>query len=58
MLAVILAAGGIVCIAVSYFMGGGIDSLYNNQDAKPVLDMLTQENIVNSINNIIAFFGV
>lgn len=51
----ILCLAGIVCIAVSYFMGGNLDNLYQNKTAAPILDMLSPENIVNSVA---AFFGV
>ncbi|MEA4896318.1 MAG: hypothetical protein VB064_13820 [Oscillospiraceae bacterium] len=52
--AVILCAAGVVCIGVSYFIGGSVDELYQNKAAHPILEILTPENIVSSIT---AFFG-
>ncbi|MBP8639329.1 MAG: hypothetical protein KBI01_00295 [Oscillospiraceae bacterium] len=55
LISLILCVAGIVCVAVSYFMGGNLDNLYQNETALPILEMLSPENIINSI---IAFFGV
>ena len=51
---VILCVVGVLCIGVSYFIGGSVDNLYQNKAALPVLGMLSPENILNSIT---AFFG-
>ena len=53
-IAVTVCIVGIVCAATAYFMGGTLDSLYQNKSALPVLEMLSPTNIINSIA---AFFG-
>ena len=50
----ILCVVGVLCIGVSYFIGGSVDNLYQNKAAIPVLGMLSPENILTSI---LAFFG-
>ena len=52
--AVIFCVVGAICIGVSYFMGGNLDNLYQNKVAAPILQMLSPDNIVNSIAT---FFG-
>ena len=54
LITVILILAGVVCIGVSYFMGGTVDSLYQNKNAQPVLDMFSLDNIV---YNLASFFG-
>ncbi|MFB0919503.1 MAG: hypothetical protein QMB62_01265 [Oscillospiraceae bacterium] len=51
---VILCVVGAVCIGVAYFIGGSVDNLYNNKAALPILELLSPENILNSIT---AFLG-
>lgn len=51
----VLCVVGVICIGVSYFLGGSLDSLYNNKAALPVLEMLSPENIINSITS---FLGI
>ena len=51
---IILIVAGAVCIGVSYFLGGSLDNLYQNKTALPILEMLSPENIINSVA---AFFG-
>lgn len=51
---VILCVVGAICIGVSYFIGGSVDNLYQNKAALPILEILSPENIVNSIT---VFFG-
>ena len=55
LISLILCLAGIICVAVSYFMGGNLDNLYQNKTALPVLEMLSPENIINSI---VSFFGM
>ena len=50
----ILCVAGVICVAVSYFLGGSLDNLYLNKTALPILEMLSPENI---LNEIAAFFG-
>ena len=50
----VLCVVGIICGAVAYFLGGTVDNLYQNQAAIPVLEMLSPQNILNSISS---FFG-
>lgn len=55
LVSVILCVAGVICAGVSYYLGGSVDSLYQNSLASPVLDMLSPVNILNGIR---AFFGV
>lgn len=54
LVSVILCVAGTICFAVSYFLGGSLDNLYQNKTALPILEMLSPENIINEIT---AFFG-
>lgn len=55
LISLILCLAGVICVAVSYFMGGSLDNLYQNKSALPILEMLSPENILNSL---LALFGV
>jgi len=54
MVSIIMCITGIVCGAVAYLLGGSVDNLYQNQTAIPILEMLSPQNILNSIY---AYFG-
>jgi len=49
LVSVILCVVGIICIGVSYFLGGSLDNLYQNKAALPVLEMLSPANILSSL---------
>lgn len=55
LVSVILCVAGVICIAVSYLLGGSLDNLYQNKTALPILEMLSSGNI---LNQIAAFFGI
>jgi len=55
LVSIILCVAGVICAGVSYYLGGSVDSLYQNSLASPVLDTLSPTNVLNSI---CAFFGV
>ena len=55
LISVILCIAGVICVAVSYLMGGSLDNLYQNETALPILEMFSPVNIFNSLA---AFFGV
>ncbi len=55
LVSIILCVAGVICVAVSYFLGGSLDNLYQNKTALPILEMLSPENI---LNEIVAFFGL
>ena len=55
LISVILCIAGVICVAVSYLMGGSLDNLYQNKTALPILEMFSPVNIFNSLA---AFFGV
>ena len=52
--AVILLIAGVVCIGVSYFLGGSFSVLYENKTVLSLLYMFSPESIIGSIT---AFFG-
>ena len=54
-ISITLCVAGVICGAVSYFLGGTVDNLYQNPTAKPVLEMLDPQNILNSIYAFLGF---
>ena len=49
LISVIVCVAGVICIGVSYFLGGSLDNLYQNKTALPVLEMLSPANIISSL---------
>lgn len=49
LISVILCVAGVICIGVSYFLGGSLDKLYQSKIALPVLEMLSPSNIISSL---------
>ncbi|NLH02331.1 MAG: hypothetical protein GX488_10680, partial [Clostridiales bacterium] len=45
----VLVVAGLICGAVSWFLGGSMDKLLENKTAAPVLEMLSPQNILNNI---------
>ncbi len=46
LICLVLVVAGIICIAVSYFMGGSLEGLMQNKNALPTLETLSPENIL------------
>jgi len=51
----ILCAVGILCVGVSVFLGGTVESLYQNEAAAYALDKLSLESIVSGLSALLGF---
>jgi len=55
LISLVLCVAGVICVAVSYFMGGSLESLMQNKNALPTLEMLSPNNILNILTTL---FGI
>lgn len=51
----ILCVAGVICVAVSYFMGGSLEGLMQNKNALPTLETLSPNNLLNILMTLFGF---
>ena len=55
LVSLILCVAGIICVAVSYFMGGSLEGLMQNKNALPTLETLSPNNLLNILMTLFGF---
>ncbi|NCB73642.1 MAG: hypothetical protein EOM51_02725 [Clostridia bacterium] len=55
LVSLVLFVAGVICVAVSYFMGGSLEGLMQNEKALPTLETLSPKNLLNILMTLFGF---